>query len=610
MTLLAERPRVAPVARRPDPTPREIIEAARNAPATARGAAMLCFFSGIALWAAFPPLDFGPLGWVALVPLVMLTRIERPTRLMYRMAYFGGLVFWVPALQWMRLGDPTMYVAWGLLAGYLAMYFPAFVWIVRRARQQYAVPIVVSVPAVWVGFELLRGHLFTGFGWYMLAHTQYRWTTLIQFSDLIGTYGVSFLMAAVAALAVEAMPTGWFLSAGLLPADATNAPAPKTLTGRELAIRSAAVSVGMLAVLVYGTIRLQHAPFENGPRVALIQSNAIAHVNTSPTEAAESMHRYFALTGKAMQQQPEVIVWPEGMFSIPLFTADEAMDQEAANRVMPGLQLEAMKQQDSEAREQMHRIARMSRAALLLGGSQFVLSPQKLASYNSVHFVTPRNGVAGRYDKLHRVIFGEYLPFVEYLPFLRHFTPYRGEFGIQAGSGSAVFEFGQWRFSPVICYEDTVPHVVSGIVASTRHPVNSADVDFLVNASNDGWFHGSSEHDQHLITAAFRCVETRVPMVRAANTGISAFIDGDGVVRQRARDISVEDDNAGAGSKMVEAVVAGHVLLDPRSSLYVAGGDWFAGICLMFCGFIAVRDTAGRFLRRQSGVTSAVSTAA
>jgi apolipoprotein N-acyltransferase len=115
-------------------------------------------------------------------------------------------------------------------------------------------------------------------------------------------------------------------------------------------------------------------------------------------------------------------------------------------------------------------------------------------------------------------------------------------------------------------------------------------VDFLVNMTNDGWFHGSSELDQHLITAKFRCVECRTPMVRAVNTGISAFIDGDGIVRKQAEGLKTR------GPKSDEAIVVDHVPLDSRHSLYVAGGDWFAGLCLACCGFISLTGLFGRLV--------------
>src|SRR5690606_1556993 len=119
--------------------------------------------------------------------------------------------------------------------------------------------------------------------------------------------------------------------------------------------------------------------------------------------------------------------------------------------------------------------------------------------------------------------------------------------------------------------------------------------DVLVNLTNDGWFHGSSELEQHLITAAFRAVETRTPMVRAVNMGISAIIDGDGVIRQRAVDPET------GRSKQVEAVLVDYVPLDPRQSLYVAWGDWFGTLCLTLCGAFLVGRGVQQIRRRRAG---------
>ena len=124
----------------------------------------------------------------------------------------------------------------------------------------------------------------------------------------------------------------------------------------------------------------------------------------------------------------------------------------------------------------------------------------------------------------------------------------------------------------------------------------------LVSVTNDGWFHGSSELDQHLITAAFRCVECRTPMVRSVNTGISAFIDGDGVIRDP--DIFIDGDGKGRGyrnesgrwNKQLNCVLIDNVPLDSRRSLYVAGGDWFAGTC----GFVCVGLMLGGLFRRRT----------
>src|SRR5690606_5458190 len=136
-------------------------------------------------------------------------------------------------------------------------------------------------------------------------------------------------------------------------------------------------------------------------------------------------------------------------------------------------------------------------------------------------------------------------------------------------------------------------------------------VDCLVNLTNDGWFHGSSELDQHLITARFRSIETRTPMVRAVNTGISAIINGDGVVvepevfidhdgtAEGERRTTIRDPKSGRFHKQLNAAQVGVVPLDPRTSLYVRTGDWFAGLCAAGCVCLLI---AGLILRRPPSI--------
>ena len=158
-----------------------------------------------------------------------------------------------------------------------------------------------------------------------------------------------------------------------------------------------------------------------------------------------------------------------------------------------------------------------------------------------------------------------------------------------------MFEYGGHRIAPLICFEDTVPNLVRRMAAQRDSEGNGCDV--LVNLTNDAWFHGSSQLDQHLITAAFRCVETRMPMVRCVNGGISAFIDGNGQIRDPARihvlteplnGIEIElnpvdglrDPATGRWRRQFSGIIFGQVPLDPRESLYVRIGDSFAQICL------------------------------
>ncbi|MCA9068518.1 MAG: apolipoprotein N-acyltransferase [Planctomycetaceae bacterium] len=568
-----------------DLTVEQIIEAARSTAkrAPSRGAWSVSLGIGALLWASFAPLDFGPLAWVALVPLLLLIRIPERTNWMYVATYGGGLTFFVPVLQWMRLGDPAMYVAWCALALYCAMYFPAFVWLSRVAVHRLSVPFVLAVPVTWVALEFVRAHLMTGFAWYFLGHTQYRFVELIQISDVTGAYGVSFLLAMCAAALAGLVPLSAFDRLRLLPPEGTQT--AKFHSNQRAFVSVVAAVLVFSAVLTYGFVRRSQADFQPGPRVALVQGNFPTSLKHDPKEAGKIFNRHYRLTGKAVKlgHKPDLIIWPETMYRSPLLVVDDNLPAKQLRDLAPGVPIERWRAR--EVQEGLKALSEQAGASLIIGLDSAVASHDGLRHYNSAAFVQESVGMTARYDKMHRVPFGEYIPLREQIPWLQSLTPFSEGFGIAAGTKASVFPLGKHGVAPVICYEDTVPHLVRGIVNSaeqSHHPVHC-----LVNLSNDGWFHGSSELDQHLITAQFRAVECRVPIVRAVNTGISAFVDGDGVVVEpdvyfdgdnQGRE-SMRDSETGAYHKQLNAVLVHNIPIDHRQSLYVKYGDLFGGGC-------------------------------
>jgi apolipoprotein N-acyltransferase len=512
---------------------------------------------------------------------------------MYFAAFAGGLLFWLPTLQWMRLGHPAMYAAWGALSFYLALYFPLFVALARVAVWRFGVPLTLAAPIVWVGLELLRGYLMTGFSWYYLAHTQYRWVELIQISDLLGAYGVSFLVALVSGCAAELLPVVVLARLRLLPAS-SSAAGIRAVSGTGRIVRVVGCLVVFGLALGYGYVRRSGNEFKPGPRVALIQGNFTSAVKHDPQDFPKIQRRHEHLTVLAQRDQPDLIIWPETMFRWPLLETPLDVSDERLKEMHPDLPLEQLR--DLGVRKKLAALGQTTGAALVIGLETLAVDAERVRTYNSAVLIRPDGTLAGRYDKLHRVVFGEYIPFVETFPWLRNLTPFGAHFGIDAGRACAVFDHKGFRFSPIICFEDTVPQLVRTIMNTTVEPTPTGPrrVDFLVNLTNDGWFHGSSELDQHLITAAFRCVECRTPMVRAVNTGISAFIDGDGVIRRKAMGLKNGE------PKLEEAVVVDNVPLDTRRSLYLTGGDWFPGVCLVCCGFLSLTGLFGRWLPRRS----------
>jgi apolipoprotein N-acyltransferase len=203
--------------------------------------------------------------------------------------------------------------------------------------------------------------------------------------------------------------------------------------------------------------------------------------------------------------------------------------------------------------------------------------------YNSAALVDRYGTIVGTYDKVHRVVFGEFIPFAEWLPFLYRVSPLTG--GIEAGAGPVVLEMNGHFLAPNICYETVVPHVV-------RRQANTlvggrAPPEVLVNLTNDAWYWGSSELDMHLACGVFRAVETRKPLVIAANGGLSAWIDSCGRVRE-------------VRPRQQPQVILADVEPATMSSVYCEFGDWFAATCLAGC--VALGIIGWRSRRRQDSL--------
>ncbi|WP_437188468.1 apolipoprotein N-acyltransferase [Planctomicrobium sp. SH668] len=545
--------------------------------------------TAVLLWSSFTPLDWGPLAWIALVPLLCLVLPANRTRWMYRTVYLAGLIYWLATLQWMRLGDPTMYFALIALSAYLACYWSLFLWLCRLSVHRFHFPLLIAAPAFWVGIEYARAYIFTGFSWYYIAHTQYRWVDFIQISDLFGAYGISFVVVLANAALVQLIQPSFLVKWNLCwPGEQGSAANWSRVSKRN------GIAVSLLAVMLvvcYGMARRNGESFPLGPRVALIQGNFVANVRNNTDDPRDIYMKHRNLTGVTVGDAPDFVVWPEGMFPYGLYETEQGVTDEQLDQVASDIPVRIWRDRDTQ--KALSDIAEMVDAALIIGASTFVADPAKYSIFNSAVFVQPGVGMTSRYDKNHRVPLGEYIPLRELMPFLQSLTPFRGRFGIDRGTEGATFKWRDWDLIPIICFEDTVPHLVRRL--SNEAGVNQGDQNqVLVNLTNDGWFHGSSELNQHLITSQFRAIETRTPLVRAVNTGISAVIDGDGVVRDALKfyDASPRDDGlplrdsmrdpkTGRLHKQLACAIVADVPLDPRTSWYVMTGDWFAAACLL-----------------------------
>ncbi|NLY02939.1 MAG: apolipoprotein N-acyltransferase [Rhodopirellula sp.] len=511
----------------------------------------LAALGAVLLWAALPPLDLWLLAWIAPVPWVLLIRGSAlPGKRPYLALFFVGFFFWLAAIHWLRLPHPATSVGWIALSLYLGFYLPVFIGISRVAVHRFRFPVTLAAPVVWTGLELARAHLITGFSMAAIGHTQYRWIDLIQVSDLAGAYAVDLLIVLVAACLARTLP----------------------LEGRRATIWPLPLVLILFAATIgYGRARISAGRIAAGQpavRIALIQGSIDSSLKYDKQKRSQVHADYIRLTRDAVGRYGhlDLIVWPETMFRVPLVTFDDNPQTPSAWEWSPEQFATAMEQAARVSRESMASLADQFDVPLLLGVDTEHYGPRGVKRYNSAVFVTAEGDVVARYDKMHRVLFGEYVPFADQFPWLLELTPLPTS--SSAGRQPVAMEVGGLRIAPSICYETVLAHVIRRHVTALARA--GQDPDVLVNLTNDGWFWGSSELDMHLACGVFRAVETRKPLLIAANTGFSAWIDADGRLLAK-------------GPRRSEATLLAEVRADSRKSWYLVVGEVPAGICLAVC---------------------------
>lgn len=420
--------------------------------------------SAFLLILAFPPFDAGWAAWIALIP--WLFELERSSpRGAFLRSYLVGLLFFLGTVWWVgHVTVPGMLV----LVAYLALYFG--VWggfaqrvIARPGRPKQSL-LLFALPAAWVALEFLRSFLLSGFGWNLLAHTQWNWIPLIQIADVTGVWGVSFLVM--------------LANVALFQAIFRRGPFAMTL-------------VCFAVVLGYGLLKQKQ--FDacspgSGFKVALVQGNVPQSQKWDEVFQESIWKRYEQLTAEAAGRKPELIVWPET--AVPGFLEEASIRQRLEQGVL-------------------------SAGRPLLAGVP-TEDGATGALYNSAVLFSPDGAEKGRYDKLRLVPFGEFIPFKPVLGWLNNVVPI-GDFS--AGREFTVFHPAApvQPFSVLICFEDLFPGMSRRFVR--------AGARWLLVITNDGWFGRSAASLQHLQASVFRAVENRVWVGRAANTGWTGFID-------------------------------------------------------------------------------------
>lgn len=441
----------------------------------------LSAISGLLLTAGFPKLELFFLSWVALIPLLAALR-GRSWKEALLLGYLCGLVHYATTLYWIkyvvdRYGGLPLPVALGvllLLCAYLAVY-PACFAIIAHKWESYPRLWILGLPSVWVALEWARAHALTGFPWANLGYTQTPLPALIQVADLAGVYGVSWLV--------------------VLGNTAIMACLNRVRVGLSLGV----LAVCMVSAASYGAWRLDSIREIQGSvrpwTVGVVQGNIDQSHKWDPAFQQETLRRYRELSLKAVTHgpPPDLLVWPET--AAPFFYETE-----------------------ESLTGQLNEIFKEVGVPVLFGSPGETVMDGQARLQNRAYLVNGRGLILGKYAKQHLVPFGEYVPMQKLLFFVHRLVEAAGDF--VPGHDPAPLYLREQAFGVLICYEDIFPYLA-------RRTVQKGATS-LVNITNDAWYGDTSAPYQHLEIARWRAIEFRRPLIRAANTGISAVFDATG----------------------------------------------------------------------------------
>lgn len=482
----------------------------------------LSLLSGLLLVLSFPNFDLEFLAWIALVPLFWAVAGKGPGH-SFKLGFLTGLVAFLGILYWiivavhtygnvpLLLSVPILL----LLVAYLSCFIGAFAFLMRLIQIRLGLRTVLFTPVLWVALEYLRSWLLTGFPWASLGYSQYLNLPLIQIADLTGVYGPTFVILLVNATLFGVVQQ-W---------------SKKTFPFRETTL----TVVVLLGFLIYGYLKMGAVDRQTAQnpflKIGLVQGNIDQSVKWDESFQKETLRIYEKLSYRVAQEKPDLIVWPE--------TATPFFFQEA-----------------KEYQPLILDIPKKTKAFLLFGTPSYKVQRGKVSHYNSAYLVSPSGEVAGKYDKVHLVPFGEYVPLQDLLFFIGSLGEGIGDFR----SGEEVFNFSlpQGRFGVLICFEIIFPDLCRRFVKKGAN--------FLITITNDAWFGRTSAPYQHFSMVAFRAVENRVFVARAANTGITGLIDSKGKTVKE-------------GPIFAEEAMNGTIRLSSQKTFYTLYGDIFAWLC-------------------------------
>ena len=570
---------------------------------------LAAILSGVLYAGCFPPFNYDWLCWIALIPLLAAIWFsgERSKRRWARdvlLGYVAGLSFFWTVFSWLQ----TVTVpGWFLVGAYMALYLALWSWLCgmlrprprtarekpvegldavnRRLNEKFAAASVAAydrrdldradtigghrpplqenehrspwlssfnnlrlaflLAAAWVGQEWLRSVVFSGWGWNTLGTALHRQVVLIQMAEFTGVAGLSFLVAFTNVILLASVRR-FILETRVKP---MRPHFDLTLT-----------MAGIVGLMGFGVHALRMHREAKPLNIALVQPNVPREEKFTVEFASKTFEQFTRLSRPALETtvRADLVVWPESAMPGPV------LGDEASYRFVMDFSASA-------------------RTDLMLG----TIDQDETHAYNAAMLVSDGGAHTQIYRKVHLVPFGEYVPGRHTIPLLARVVGDQVPDDFSFGKEYTVFKLTNEKatVAPLICFEDTIGDLARQFVG--------AGANLLVNVTNDGWFLRSAGSRQHLANAVFRCVETRLPMVRAANTGVTCFINEFGNITQSLLDES--------GSQFTEGTLTGQVMVPakPELTFYVRHGELFAYCCVAILGALLVFVTVRAATRRK-----------
>lgn len=454
--------------------------------------ALLSGLSGILLTASFPPLEFSFLAWFALVPLLISIHDESFSGA-FKLGFIAGMVHYLSLIYWIvvvlgRYGNLNLVLSsflCFLLCLYMALFIAFFALLNVSLRNSAFFALLTG--SFWVGLEYFRTEYLIEFPWCLLGYTQYKNLYLMQSADILGVFGLSFLIV---------------ILNGLIARFFFHSRDNNRLKTGSLKWEIPLICLIAFGILAYGHFRLSDGQKGNKSRQTLraliVQGNIDQSLKWDPAYQTKTLETYHRLSRKCDDFKPELIVWPET--AMPFFF-----------------------QENGKLSQDLLSIAKEFEAAFIFGSPAYKRKADAVYYYNRAYLLPPEGTPPQYYDKVHLVPFGEYVPFKTFLSFVSRLVSAAGDFA--EGDEIVTINHNNLSIGVLICFEAIFPEI------ARVHTNEGAKI--LVNITNDAWFGKTSAPYQHLAMAVFRAVENRRPLIRSANTGFSAFIGPQGKIISR-----------------------------------------------------------------------------